>query len=130
MRSFRLDPDSVAELRDSWPVLVLGGLLACLFAHLGRPHLGRPIVGVLIGGLYLGYLLRGQVGRRLQQSYPGARFVWLLSGGMATLVLGFAARMVFPQIQGKPFDLAWLGVSFFSILGFVLLNWTNPSVIR
>ena len=49
---------------------------------------------------------------------------------MATLTLGVAARMAFPQVQGPSFDLAWLGVSFGSILAFVVANRHDDDVVR
>jgi hypothetical protein len=40
MKSFRLDPDSVTELLDSWPAFVIAPLLVCLFAYLGITRAG------------------------------------------------------------------------------------------
>jgi hypothetical protein len=130
MRSFRLDRDSIAEVLDSWPALVVGILLASLFAYLGIMHLWGRVCAVLLSGTYGGFLLRGVVGRRLREQYPGARWIWLLSVASATLVVGVAARMAFPQIQATAFDSAWLGVSLFSILAFILINRKDKNVVR
>jgi len=130
VKSFRLDPDSVTEFFDSWPALVTGALLVCLSAYLGITHLWGWIFAVLICGIYGGYLLRGVTTRRFQEKYPGARWMWLLTVGMTTPTVGVATRMAFPQTQGTAFDLAWLGVSFFSILAFVVINRKNVHVVR
>jgi hypothetical protein len=130
MRSFRLDPDSIAAFLDSWPALVIGFLLLCLSTYLGIAHLWGPVCAVVLCGTYGGFLLRGIATQRLREQYPGARWVWLLSVGFTTLMVGVATRMAFPLTQAWPFDLAWLGVSFFSILAFVLANRKDKNVVR
>lgn len=130
MRSFRLDPDSVAEFFDSWPALFIGALLAAISVYLGISHLWGRVSAVLILGLYGGYLLRGVATDKLREKYAGARCIWLLSAGMTTTMVGVATRMAFPQTQGASFDLAWLGVAFFTILAFVVINRKNPNVMK
>ena len=129
-RSFRLDPDSVTEFLDSWPALLIGALVACLSVYLGMTHLWGRIFAVFLFGTYGGFLLRGVAGERLREQYPGARWVWLLSVGFTTLVVGVATGMAFPETRGSAFDRAWLGVAFFSILAFVLANRKNKNVVR
>jgi hypothetical protein len=130
MRSFRLDSDSVAHFLDSWPSLVIGALLAgvCVYVGINQPW-GR-VAAVLLCGVYGGYLLRGVTSKRLRRRYPNASYLWLLSAGMATMTLGVATRMAFPDVQGTTFDLAWIGVSFVSILAFVLANRGDEDVVR
>jgi hypothetical protein len=130
MRSFRLDGESVNHFLESWPTLLVAALLAGLFVYVGLAHLWGVVAGVLLGGVYGGYLLRGFASKRLRERYPNARWHGLLSIGMATLTLGVATRMAFPQVQGPSFDLAWLGVSFCSILAFVVANRHDDDVVR
>lgn len=59
---------------------------------------------------------------QLHRRYPTARHLWLLSIGMMTSLVRVTARMAFSVWQGSRFDLVWLGVTFFSILAFVLVN--------
>jgi hypothetical protein len=108
----------------------MGGLLAGFSVYLGLVHLWGPICGILIGGTCGAYLIRGVTARRLQESYPSARSIWLLTAGITTAVFGAATMMALPRSLGTGFDLAWLGISFFSILGFVLVNRNNADVIR
>jgi hypothetical protein len=130
MKSFRLDADSVAEFLDSWLALLVGGLLVGTLVYVGIRHPWGRVAGVLLGGIHGGYALRGVASARLRKQYPNARWHWLLSIGMATFTLGFATRMAGPQVQGLAFDLAWLGVSFCSILAFVVANRRDPDVFR
>jgi hypothetical protein len=130
MKSFRLDPDSVTEFLDSWPALAIGSILAGLSFYFGMTHHWGLVCAVLLCGTYGGYLLRGVGARRLQEKYPGARWIWLLMAGMMTAVLGVGTGMAFPQVHGTAFDKAWLAMSFFSILIFVLINRKNKSVIQ
>jgi hypothetical protein len=130
MKSFRLDRDSVTEFLDSWPSLLVGALLAGAFVYVGLTHVWGVVAGVVLCGVYGGYLLRGVAADRLRETYPNARWHGLLSVGMATMTLGVAARMAFPQVQGGVLDLAWLGVSFSSILAFVVANRHDGDVIR
>ena len=67
---------------------------------------------------------------RIEETYPTARHHWLVSIGTMTALIGVVLRMTFPTWQGSAFDLTWLGVTFFTILGFVLLNRGNKEVIR
>ena len=130
MKSFRLEGDSVAEFLDSWPSWSIGALLAVAFVYIGIGHPWGRVAGVVLCGVYGGYLLRGVASERLRKRYPNAQRHWLLSIGMATLTLGVATRMAFPRVQGSSFDLAWLGVSFGSILAFVLVNRHDEDVVR
>lgn len=130
MRSFRLDPDSVAGFLGSWSALVAGAVLACLTVYLGITHLWGRVCAMLVCGIYGGCLLRGVAAHRLREQYPAARRVWLLSVGLTTLVVGVATRMAFPQTQGTAFDLSWLGASFLTILVFVVANRKDKDVIR
>ena len=130
MRSFRLDSDSVVEFLDAWPAFVIGAIMVCLTFYLGISHLAVRVIGVLLCGACGGYMLRGVTAQRLREKYPEARWTWLLSVGLTTLGVGVGTRMAFPQTQGAAFDLSWLGVSFFSILVFVLANRKDKNVIR
>ena len=130
MKSFRLDPDSVSEFFETWPALVVRLLLACVFAYLGLIHIWFWILALLFCGIYGGCLLRGVLARRLHEKYPGARHVWLLSVGMTTMFIGVVARMAFPTIQGRAFDLAWVVLSFLTILTFVIINRKDQNVLR
>jgi hypothetical protein len=85
---------------------------------------------VLICGVFGGYMLRGVVARRFREQYPGARWIGLLTVGLTSVVVGVATMLAFPHSLGTPFDLAWLGTSFFSILLFVLINRKNKDVVR
>ena len=107
-----------------------GGILGAGLVYFGREQTWGPIAGVLLCGVYGGYALRGAASARLRERYPNARFHALLSIGMATLTLGIATRMAFPAVQGSAFDLAWLGVSFASILAFVVANRHDEDVVR
>jgi hypothetical protein len=130
MRSLRLDADSVTELSDSWPAFIIAPLLALLFAYLGSTHLWGRFCAVLICGIFGGFLLRGVVARRFRAQYPGARWLWLLTVGQTSVVVGVATMLVFPDRRSIPFDPCWLGISFFSILLFVLVNRKNREVVR
>jgi hypothetical protein len=130
MRSFRLDPDSVAEILDSWPAFVIAPLLLCLFAYFGLTHLWGRVCAVLVCGLFGGYMLRGVTARRFRQEYPGARWFWLLTVGQTSAVVGVATMLAFPHRLGTWFDLTWLGITFFSVLLFVLINRKNKYVIQ
>jgi hypothetical protein len=112
----------VPEILDSWPALVIVILLASLSVYLGITHLWGKIVAVFVCGTYGGFMVRGVVTRRLRAQDPGTRWIWLLSVGLTTCVAGVATRLAFPQAQGTAFDLTWVGLSFFSILAFFLLN--------
>jgi hypothetical protein len=129
MKSFRLDGDLVAEFLDSWPTLLIGGLLVGALVYVGFKQPWAWVAGMLLCGVYGGYELRGVASGQLRKRYPNARFHWLLSIGMATLTIGAATREAFRQVQGTGFDLAWLGVSFCSILAFVVANRQDEDVI-
>ena len=129
MKSFRLDSDSVAEFFDSWRALLAGALLACISIYLGITHLWGPVCALLIFGIYGGYLLRGVLAQQFREKYPGARWIGLLTVGFSTATIGVTTRMAFPDRIGPVFDLAWLGVSFFSILAFVIANRRNLHVV-
>jgi hypothetical protein len=130
MKSFRLDPSSVSEFLDSWPALLIGASLAGVLISLGIAHPWGRVGSVLLCGVYGGYRLRGVASDRLRERYPNARLHWLLSIGMATLTVGVLARMAFPEVQGTSFDMAWLGLSFGSILAFVIANRKDGDVVR
>ena len=106
MKSFRLDPDSISKFFETWPALVIGLLLAGLFAYFGLVHVWARILALLFVGIFSGDLVRGVFARRLREKYPGARRYWLLLVGMTTLLVGVIGRMAFPTIQGTEFDLA------------------------
>jgi hypothetical protein len=127
MRSFRLDPDSVTDFLRSWPVLLLGGLIAAMVVFLGSAYWWTRILLPVLMGVCVGPRLF--VGR-IREQYPNARHVWLLSIGMMTALVGVVARMAFPAWQGSKFDLTWLGVTFFTILAFVLLNRGDHDVVH
>jgi hypothetical protein len=130
MRSFRLDPESVTEFFQAWPALLMGGLLAGVSVYLGLVHHWGPVCGIFMGGTCGVYLIRGVTARRLKETYPGARSIWLLTAGITAAVFGAATMLALPRRLGPGFDLAWLGISFFSILGFVIVNRKNADVIR
>jgi hypothetical protein len=130
MKSFRLDGDSVAWFLDSWPALLIGGLLTGVLVYVGMRHPWGRVAGVLFCGAYGGYALRGVATKGLRKQYPNARWHWLLSIGLATATLGVFTRMAFPEVQCSSFDLAWLGVSFGTILAFVIANRHDPDVVR
>jgi len=130
MKSFRLDRDSVVCFLDSWPVLLVGGLVTCGLFSVGMSQSWGRLVGLLFCGIYGGFALRGFAAERLRRQYPNARWHTLLSIGMMTATLGVLTRMVFREVQGSSFDLAWLGVSFVTILAFVIANRHDPDVVR
>ncbi|WP_157605179.1 hypothetical protein [Schlesneria paludicola] len=79
-------------------------------------------------------LLAISVGPRLfdgsiKDRYPSARHAWLLSIGMTALIVGVVLRMAIPAWQGQLFDLTWLGIAFFAILTFVILNRDHKDVV-
>lgn len=127
MRSFRLDPDSVAEFVRSWPVVLIGALTGSAIAFFGRDLWCIRFLLPILMGVCLGPRLF--VGR-ISERYPTARHPWLVSIGLTTALLGVVLRMAVPTWRGMAFDLTWLGVSFFSILAFVLLNRGNDDVVR
>ena len=127
MRSFRLDPDSVTDFLRSWPFVLFGGLLAAAIALISKDYSWARLSIPLLMGICLGPRLF--VGR-IREQYPTARHQWLLSIGMMTALIGVVLRMAFPTWQGSDFDLTWLGVSFFTILAFVLLNRGNKDVVK
>ena len=130
MRSFRLDADSVTELLDSWPAFIIAPLLFFLFAYLGITHLWGRVCAVLICGIFGGFMLRGVIARQFREQYPGARWLWLLTVGQTSAVVGVATMLAFPGGLNTPFNLSWLGISFFSILLFVIVNRKNRNVVR
>ncbi len=125
MKSFRLDLDSVQEVVEGWPVFLVSIVLGTATAWFATNYLGARILTPLLFGIALGPRLIGA----LRQKYPTAKQLWLLSIGMATVLVGVTARMAFPSWQGAGFDLSWLGVAFFSILAFVLVNRGNKDVV-
>jgi hypothetical protein len=130
MRSFRLDADSVTELLDSWPAFIIAPLLFVLFAYLGITHLWGRVCAVLIFGIFGGFMLRGVIARQFREQYPGARSLWLLTVGQTSAAVGVATMLAFPEGLNTPFNLSWLGISFFSILLFVIVNRKNRNVVR
>lgn len=125
MKSFRLDPDSVDDVVEGWPLFLVSLILGGAVAWLATTYLWGRILTPLLFGIALGT----RMVRRLRQTYPTARQLWLLAIGMATIVIGVTARMAFPTWQGAGFDLPWLGVAFFSILAFILVNRGNKEVV-
>ncbi len=130
MRSFRLDPNSVTDFFDAWLALLIALLLVCLAAYLGIANGWGRVITVLASGTYFGFSLRGVGAHPLRERYPGARWFWLLTVGLATSVVGAATLMAFPAQRATAFDLTWLGVSFFAILAFILANRKNENVVR
>ena len=130
MRSFRLDIVSVTKLLDSWPAFVIAPLLVGLFAYLGITHLWGRVCAVLMCGFFCGYLFRGLTAQRFRERYPDARWIWLLTIGQTSLVVGVATILAFPNRLRTLFDVAWLAMSFLSILLFVVINRRNPNVFR
>lgn len=125
MRSFRLDPDSVDEVVESWPLFLVALVIAI---PLGLLAANNPWGRILIPMLF-GVVLGPRIVGRLRRSYPTAKHLWLLSIGMMTSFIGVLARMAFPDWQGAGFDLTWLGIAFFTILAFVLVNRGNKDVV-
>lgn len=125
MRSFRLDPDSVQDVVESWP-----WMLATLIPAVG---LGYLAVTYEWARMLVPIAFAAALGPRAiivwRQHYPTAKQLWLLSVGMTTLLIGVALRMAFPAWQGSAFDLTWLGVAFLTILAFVLINRGNKDVV-
>jgi len=126
MKSFRLDPDSVKDVLKGWPLMLIliiaGSLLAWLSVRYEWVRIFVPLVfGVAIGPT---------IGSQLRQKYPTATGLWLLTIGMTTCLIGVLARMAFPSWQGTGFDLSWLGITFCSILAFVIINAGNKDVVR
>ena len=130
MRSFHLDTDSVADFLDSWPALILGVVLAGLSFVLGVTQLWSRVVAILFVAVYGVFLLRGVIAQRLRAQYPGARWIWLLSVAFTSSTIGVATRMAVPTMRVPSFDLAWLGVTFLSVLTFVLANRNDEHVVR
>ncbi|MBI1348739.1 hypothetical protein GC163_20900 [bacterium] len=85
---------------------------------------------IVFAGYYFGYLARGRLFQNLQEKYPRARGIGLLSIGMVTLTLGVLTRMTFQEMQGGAFDVAWLVASFIAILAFVIINRRDPDIWR
>lgn len=130
MKSLRLDRQSIAELVESWPLVVVAIGISGWLGYMGWFDPAWRMSLVIFAGLYFGYVLRGSLGRGLAERFPNARFRGLLSVGMIVMTLGVLTRMGFPQTQGGAFDLAWLGVSFVSLLAFVIVNRRDPDVFR
>lgn len=130
MKSFRLDHQSIAELVESWPLILLAIGITAGLGYLGWFDPAWRTSLVIFAGLYFGYVRRGSLGRGLAQRFPNARFRGLLSAGLIVMTLGVLTRLGFPQTQGGAFDLAWLGISFVCILTFVIVNRRDPDVFR
>ena len=130
MKSFRLDRDSVVEFLDSWPALLVGGLVTGGLSYVGMSQPWGRVLGLLLCGVYGGFALRAVAAGRVRRRYPNARWHWLLSVGLATATFGVLTRMAFREVEGSSFDLAWLGVSFGTILAFVIANRHDPDVVR
>ena len=109
---------------------MIAPLLVCLFAYLGITHVWGRVCAVVMCGIFGGYMLRDVKACRFSEHYPGARWIWLLTVARTSLVVGVATMMAFPNRLGMPFDVAWLAMSFFSILLFVLINRKNRSIVR
>lgn len=125
MKSFRLDPDSVHEAIEGWPVFLLAIVLGTASAWFATTYQWSRILTPLLFGVALGpRLVSG-----LRQKYPTGKKLWLLSIGMATALVGVMARMAFPSWQGAEFDLPWIGVAFISILAFVVVNRGSKDVV-
>jgi peptidoglycan/LPS O-acetylase OafA/YrhL len=122
MKSFQLDPDSVEDFRETWPlwlVALLGGAVIAVFA--ARYWWGRLLTTVQYGVTLGPSLLTG----RLRRRYPTARHLWLLSIGMVTILVGVITMMARLGPNFSTLDSVWLCVAFFAILAFVLLNRGN-----
>ncbi len=127
MRSFRLDAESVETLVESWPLILVSAVAGVGLSVFARDSPWGQLLIPLLYGVALGpSLLSGQ----LRRQYPTARHLWLLAIGMTTSGVGLVGRMTFPAWQGTAFDLTWLGISFFSILTFVLVNRRNKDVVQ
>ncbi|MGN6545034.1 MAG: hypothetical protein ACTHK7_08285 [Aureliella sp.] len=130
MKSFRLDTESITEAVESWPALCAAAALTALLVYLGRFDATSRIVLVVGGGVYFGYALREHLGRKLRLRYPRASWHVLLAIGLCVATAGVIARMALPAMQGSPLDLAWIVVSFVSILAFVVINRHDSDVLR
>jgi hypothetical protein len=128
VRSFRLDPDSVTDVLDNWPVLLGSALIAGLLFYLGITHAWARYVLVVISGLWIALALRGATAERIREKYPEARFIWLLSAGLTIATLGVATRMLRRETGVSVLDLVWLAPSFALILAFVLINRNNGTI--
>ncbi len=126
MKSFRLDPDSNDELVREWPSFVLAilGVLIINGISAFYPSV-KTIIPVLLG-IALGWGMTG----RLRKRFPTARSIWLLSIGMTTCVAGVVITMINPSWIGGTYYLTWLGIAFFSILIFAILNRGNKDVVQ
>jgi hypothetical protein len=130
MKSFRLDQESVADIARSWPLIIAALGVSVGLAYLGWFDAAWRVSLVVFAGLYFGYVVRGSFAQNLQERYPNARFIGLLSVGLVVATLGVFTRMVFPNTQGGRLDIVWLAISFVSILTFVVINRHDPDVLR
>ena len=126
MKSFKLDRESVS----SWPAILIAFLLTGVFAYIGWNQPAWRSGLVIASALLLGVALRDWFAGAVQSQYPNAKHTWLVSVGMCSAIVGVGTRMVMPQVQGGLVDYAWLSVTFFAILGFVLVNRNDPDVVK
>jgi len=130
MRSFRLDRESLSDALQSWPAMVGAIAMCCAVAYVGWTHLFWRGLVIVFAGYYFGYVARGNLFHNLQEKYPQARYIGLLSMGMVTLTLGVLVRMTFREMQGGAFDVVWLLAAFIAILAFVIINRRDPDIWR
>lgn len=88
--------------------------------------------GLLIAfsAVYFGYALRGRLTENLRVKYPNAAYLWLVSIGMTSAVIGVVARLLMPSLQGSYTDYVWIAISFSTILAFVLINRHDRDVVK
>lgn len=119
---------------DTYPALVIRAPeIHCALQRsyvIASHEIGKTAPRSDFWGLILGVALSPRVAGQLRQRYPTAKHLWLLSIGMTVILLGVTLRMAFPTWQGAGFDLSWLGIAFFSILLFVLINRGNKDVLQ
>ena len=130
MKSFRLDIDSVNDAIESWPALLLALAVSASLAYLGWLDAAWRGTLIVFGAIYFGYAMRGTFSYGLRSKYPNAACIWLVSIGLTSAALGVIARMLLPSLQGGSTDCVWIGVSFTTILAFVVINRRDPDVLK
>lgn len=130
VKSFRLDTDSIQDAIESWPAILLALTITAVLAYGGWLDAVWRGTLIVFGAIYFGYIMRGTITHRLRSKYPNAAYIWLLSIGLTSAGLGVIARMILPTLQGGLTDYIWIGVSFTSILTFVLINRRDPDVLK
>lgn len=130
MKSFRLDTDSIQDAIESWPAIFLALTITAVLAYGGSLDAVWRGTLIVFVAIYFGYVMRGTITHSLRSMYPNAAYIWLLSIGLTSAGLGVIARMILPTLQGGLADYTWIGVSFTSILTFVLINRRDPDVLK